>query len=99
LAISAATWKRGLAAAVELRRSAHREMPFDLLVSPVLATEPPPADCWEPDVRAGLTHWTRPFNFLRWPAIAFGNLQLAGRDRDVVLGAALALEESGLGPV
>ena len=57
-----------------------------------MAVEPPPDDSWEPDVRAGMTRWTRPFNFLRWPAIAVGGIQIAGRDRDTVLGAALALE-------
>ena len=58
--------------------------------------DPPPDDCWEPDVRAAMTRWTRPFNFLGWPAIAVGGLQIAGRDRSVVLGAALALEARGV---
>jgi hypothetical protein len=39
-----------------------------------------------------MTRWTRPYNFLGWPAIAVGSIQIAGRDRDTVLGAALALE-------
>jgi hypothetical protein len=53
-------------------------------------------DCWEPDVRTAMTRWTRPFNFLGWPAIAIGGLQIAGPDRDKVLGAALELEAHGL---
>lgn len=96
--ITAVRWQMGLAARRELRRRARSELRFDVLVSPVMAIEPPPVDCWEPDVRAGMTRWTRPFNFLGWPAIAIGGIQLAGRSRDVVLGAALALEEAGLRP-
>jgi aspartyl-tRNA(Asn)/glutamyl-tRNA(Gln) amidotransferase subunit A len=93
--ITADQWQRGLAAARRLRRLARRALPFDLLVSPVLAMEPPPADCWELDVRAEMTRWTRPFNFLGWPAIAIGGIQLAGRSREIVLGVALASERAG----
>jgi hypothetical protein len=46
-------------------------------------------------VRLALSAYTRPFNLLGWPAIALGELQLAGRDADVVIGAALALEREG----
>jgi hypothetical protein len=63
-----------------------------------MATEPPPDDCWELDVRGAMSRWTRPFNFLRWPAIAIGGVQLAGRNRDAVLGLALALEAAGWRP-
>jgi Asp-tRNA(Asn)/Glu-tRNA(Gln) amidotransferase A subunit family amidase len=94
--ISAVRWQRGLVAARELRRQARARLACDLLVGPVMAIDPPPDDCWELDVRAAMTRWTRPFNFLGWPAIAIGGLQIAGRDRDVVLGAALELGASGL---
>ena len=90
--VTAVQWQRGLAAVRALRRRARTQLDFDLLLSPVMAVEPPPDDCWEPDVRAGMTRWTRPFNFLGWPAIAVGSIQIAGRDRDTVLGAALTLE-------
>jgi aspartyl-tRNA(Asn)/glutamyl-tRNA(Gln) amidotransferase subunit A len=90
--ITAVQWQRGLAAVRALRRLARARLDFDILLSPVMAVEPPSDDCWEPDVRAGMTRWTRPFNFLGWPAIAVGGIQIAGRDRDTVLGAALALE-------
>ncbi len=90
--ITAVQRQRGEAALRELRRAAGASLDFDILVSPVMAIEPPPADCWEPDVRAAMTRWTRPFNFLGWPAIAVGGIQIAGRDRDTVLGMALALE-------
>jgi aspartyl-tRNA(Asn)/glutamyl-tRNA(Gln) amidotransferase subunit A len=96
--ISAVRWQKGLAAARELRKRARFGLGFDILVGPVMAIEPPPDDCWELDVRAAMTRWTRPFNFLGWPAIAMGGLQIAGRDRDVVLAAALELEASGLPP-
>ena len=43
-----------------------------------------------------MTAWTRPFNFLGWPAIAIGGLQIAGPDRDKVLAAALELEARGV---
>ena len=68
--------------------------PVDLVVSPTLGIPVPPDDCWELDVRGGLTLHTRPWNLLDWPAIAIGGLQIAGRDEAVVLGAALAWEEA-----
>ncbi|MEZ5099914.1 MAG: amidase [Thermoleophilia bacterium] len=71
-----------------------RELEVDLLVSPTLGIEPPPADVWEPDVRVEMTMRTRPFNQLGWPAIALGDLQLAGLDDLTVLGLALAWEEA-----
>jgi aspartyl-tRNA(Asn)/glutamyl-tRNA(Gln) amidotransferase subunit A len=76
------------------RARAAREPDVDLLVSPVLAIEPPPIDVWEPDVREPLSRYTRPFNYLGWPAIAIGDLQIAGRDDRTVLAAALAWEEA-----
>jgi aspartyl-tRNA(Asn)/glutamyl-tRNA(Gln) amidotransferase subunit A len=92
--ITAVQWQRGLAAVRALRRRARTQLDFDILLSPVMAIEPPPSDCWEPDVRAAMTRWTRPFNFLGWPAVAVGGVQIAGRDRASVLGAALAVEAS-----
>lgn len=76
------------------REQASREPPVDLLVSPTLSIEPPPIDVWEPDVRVPLSRYTRPFNYLGWPAIAIGGLQIAGRDDRAVLAAALAWEEA-----
>ncbi len=67
---------------------------FDLLVTPTLSAPPPPADCVEVDVRAAMTLYTFPFNALGWPALAIGNVQLAGRPGDdaLVLAAGAALE-------
>jgi Asp-tRNA(Asn)/Glu-tRNA(Gln) amidotransferase A subunit family amidase len=76
------------------RERAREVPPVDLVVSPTLGIEVPPDDCWELDVRGGLTLHTRPWNLLDWPAIAIGGLQIAGRDEATVLGAALAWEEA-----
>jgi aspartyl-tRNA(Asn)/glutamyl-tRNA(Gln) amidotransferase subunit A len=94
--ITVVRWRRGRADLREFRRRARSEMRFDVLVGPVMDIDPPPVDCWEPDVRAAMTGWTRPFNFLGWPAIAIGGLQIAGPDRDKVLAAALELEARGV---
>jgi Asp-tRNA(Asn)/Glu-tRNA(Gln) amidotransferase A subunit family amidase len=64
----------------------------DLYVSPTLAGPVPSLDVWEPDVRVALVGYTRIFSFLGWPAISIGDMQLAGPDVGVVLGAALAWE-------
>lgn len=85
---------RGVSALRELRERTRAELDVDVVVSPTLAIEPPPDDCWEPDVRVPMTAWTRPFNFLGWPAIAIGGLQIAGPDDRTVLAAALAWEEA-----
>ncbi len=90
--MTAVQWQRGVAAVRALRRKSRSASECDVLLSPVMAIEPPADDCWEPDVRAAMTRWTRPFNFLGWPAIAIGGIQIAGRDRDAVLGIALAVE-------
>ena len=97
--ISAVAWQRGLGALRALRERGRREPAVDLVISPVMDIEPPQDDCWEPDVRAAMTRWTRPFNFLGWPAIAIGALQISGRDRATVLGAALGLEAAGRWPI
>ena len=45
-------------------------------------------------MREPLSRFTRPFNYLGWPAIAIGGLQIAGRDGLAVLAAALAWDEA-----
>jgi aspartyl-tRNA(Asn)/glutamyl-tRNA(Gln) amidotransferase subunit A len=65
----------------------------DLLLSPTTGvTEFPPAGADELAVRIPFSAYTRVFNFLGWPAIALGNLQLAGRDTQTLIAAALAFE-------
>jgi aspartyl-tRNA(Asn)/glutamyl-tRNA(Gln) amidotransferase subunit A len=94
----AVDYYRGIIALRDLRTRAPQGLPFDVIACPTLAIETPPADCWEPDVRIGMTANTRPFNFLGWPAIAIGNLHLAGPDEETVLGVALAWAEAHPGP-
>ena len=74
------------------RKAASAAVQPDLFVSPTLAGAVPALDVWEPDVRVEMVGYTRTFSFLGWPAIAIGDLQLAGRDATMVLGAALAWE-------
>jgi aspartyl-tRNA(Asn)/glutamyl-tRNA(Gln) amidotransferase subunit A len=76
------------------RAQARHEPAVDLLVSPTLGIQPPPIDVWEPDVRGPLSRNTRPYNYLGWPAIAIGGLQIGGRDDLTVLAAALAWEDA-----
>ena len=91
-------WRRAFAVAVE---------PFDLLLLPTLAVTPPRVGDPDPANRGRLLGLTQPFNFLGWPALSLPcgvddaglpvGLQLVGRDDDVVLGAALALEAAAAG--
>jgi Asp-tRNA(Asn)/Glu-tRNA(Gln) amidotransferase A subunit family amidase len=76
------------------RASIEAQVDVDLLVSPTLGTEIPAADAFEPAIRDDVGRYTRPFNYLTWPAIAIGNLQIAGPSDITVLGAALAWEEA-----
>jgi aspartyl-tRNA(Asn)/glutamyl-tRNA(Gln) amidotransferase subunit A len=78
------------------RARAAGEPAVDLVLSPTLGmTELPPAGVDELEVRLAFSAYTRPFSYLGWPAIAIGDLQLAGRDAAVVIAAALALERDG----
>ena len=82
-------------ALAEWRERAAREPAADVFVSPTLGLdEIPPIDVSELEVRLPLSMWTRPFNYLGWPAIAIGHVQLAGRRDGAVLGAALAWERA-----
>lgn len=81
-------------ALVRWRAAAESQPKVDLLLSSTITMSPPSHDVWEPDVRIQMVSNTRIFNFLDWPAIAIGNLQLAARDEQVLLSAALAWEDS-----
>ncbi len=75
------------------RAAAEREPAVDLVASPVLGlAELPEAGVDELAIRLPFSEWTRAFSYLGWPAIAVGELQLAGRDVATVVGAALAVE-------
>jgi aspartyl-tRNA(Asn)/glutamyl-tRNA(Gln) amidotransferase subunit A len=88
----------GAADVAEARRALHRwrrrarDGALDVYVTPVLSIPVPQIDVWEPDVRVSMVANTRTFSFLGWPAIAIGNIQLAGPDERKVLSAALAWE-------
>jgi aspartyl-tRNA(Asn)/glutamyl-tRNA(Gln) amidotransferase subunit A len=83
---------------LQWRERVNSSSTVDLYVSQTLAGPIPEITVWEPDVRVAMIGNTRAFSFLGWPAIAIGDLQLAGPDPVVVLGAALAWEEA-LAPV
>jgi aspartyl-tRNA(Asn)/glutamyl-tRNA(Gln) amidotransferase subunit A len=94
-AISAVDYHEAKLALRRWRRQTQAEIEVDLLVSPTLGIPVPAADAYEPSIRDQLGRNTRPFNYLGWPAIAIGNLQIAGRKDQVLLAAALAWEAAG----
>ena len=79
-------------ATVEAWKAAARDEPaVDVIVSPVLGlAELPANDTPEVEFRIPFSAYARVFNFLGWPAIAIGDLQLAARDPRTLLEAALA---------
>jgi aspartyl-tRNA(Asn)/glutamyl-tRNA(Gln) amidotransferase subunit A len=86
----------GRRALAEWRALAAREPDVDLVLAPTLGyDELPPAGVDELGVRLPFSAYTRAFSYLGWPAIAIGEIQLAGRDGTIVLAAALALEREG----
>lgn len=86
--------RRARAALAKWRAAARSEPDVDLLASPALGLlELPLAGVDELEVRLPFSAYTRPFSYLGWPAIAMGELQLAGRDPEVLLAAALAIEQ------
>jgi aspartyl-tRNA(Asn)/glutamyl-tRNA(Gln) amidotransferase subunit A len=92
------------AAAARRRRDEYRERAeatlddFDLLITPTLSIEPPPADVKELSVREAMIRFTIPFNSLGWPALSIPlggtSVQIVGRPGDdgLVLAAGLSLE-------
>jgi aspartyl-tRNA(Asn)/glutamyl-tRNA(Gln) amidotransferase subunit A len=94
--VTAAEAQAGHAALRAWRAAAAREPDVDLVITPTLGmAELPPAGVDELEVRLAISAFTRPFSYLGWPAVAMGELQLAGRDAAVVIGAALAVEQAG----
>jgi aspartyl-tRNA(Asn)/glutamyl-tRNA(Gln) amidotransferase subunit A len=86
----------GRRALAEWRALAAREPDVDLVLAPTLGyDELPPAGVDELGVRLPFSAYTRAFSYLGWPAIAIGEIQLAGRVGTIVLAAALALEREG----
>jgi aspartyl-tRNA(Asn)/glutamyl-tRNA(Gln) amidotransferase subunit A len=104
LAISDGEYEAAVAARAALVARAEAVLHgFDLLLTPTLASVPPPADVVETEIRSELTRFTFPFNALGWPALAVpaglaedglpASVQLVGRSGDdaLVLAAGLAL--------
>ena len=97
IALGDGEYAAGLRAREEYREQADAALAgFDLLVTPVLSVDVPPADVDELEIRAGVTLYTFPFNALGWPALAVGGTQIVGRPGDdgLVLAAGLALEHA-----
>ena len=95
LSVNAATY-RALQAELEVWRAlCDQELPFDLLAGPVFVGSPPKLDEPEtPGLLLRISHLTRPYNLLGWPAaVTRDGVMFAGRSDSVVLGAALAWEE------
>jgi aspartyl-tRNA(Asn)/glutamyl-tRNA(Gln) amidotransferase subunit A len=93
LTVTAEQADEGRRALAAWREVAAREPDVDLVLAPTLGYDDlPPAGVDELGVRLPFSAYARAFSYLGWPAIAIGPLQLAGRDAQTVVGAALALE-------
>ncbi|MDQ6816158.1 MAG: amidase [Actinomycetota bacterium] len=89
--------RRARVALEQWRSRAALEPEVDLIASPALGlSELPLVGVDELEIRLPFSAYTRPFSYLGWPAIAVGELQLAGRDASTMLAAALALERDGI---
>jgi aspartyl-tRNA(Asn)/glutamyl-tRNA(Gln) amidotransferase subunit A len=79
------------AAMAAWQRAAATDPAADVIVSPVLGVAEWPAfGTPEEEFRIAFSAYARPFNFLGWPAIAIGDVQLAARDMRTLLEASLA---------
>jgi aspartyl-tRNA(Asn)/glutamyl-tRNA(Gln) amidotransferase subunit A len=84
----------GRAAMLAWREAARDEPRVDVIVSPALGLpELPAAGTPEHEFRIPFSAYARAFNFLGWPAIAIGDTQLAARDGQTLLEAALAWDD------
>jgi aspartyl-tRNA(Asn)/glutamyl-tRNA(Gln) amidotransferase subunit A len=85
---------RARAGLAQWRSQALTEPGVELIASPTLGLlELPHSGVDELEVRLPFSAYTRPFSYLGWPAIAVGELQLAGRDAGILLAAALAIDD------
>ena len=91
LATTPEAYEHARAAMAAWQRAAATDPPVDVIVSPVLGLpELPAAGTPEHEFRIPFSAYARTFNFLGWPAIAIGGLQLAARDMRTLLEASLA---------
>jgi aspartyl-tRNA(Asn)/glutamyl-tRNA(Gln) amidotransferase subunit A len=99
IAITTEEYERGLDAMHAWQRTAATAPDVDVIVSPVLGIAQWPAiETPEHEFRLPFSAYARPFNFLGWPAIAIGDVQLAARDMRTLLEAALAWPTGSRGP-
>lgn len=93
--VDAAQEQAGREALAAWRATAAHVPDVDLVASPTLGLGGlPRAGVDELEVRVSFSAYTRAFSYLGWPAIALGELQLAGREPAGVLAAALAIERA-----
>jgi len=91
LATTREAYEHARAAMAAWQRAAATDPAVDVIVSPVLGLpELPAAGTPEHEFRIPFSAYARTFNFLCWPAIAIGGLQLAARDMRTLLEASLA---------
>jgi aspartyl-tRNA(Asn)/glutamyl-tRNA(Gln) amidotransferase subunit A len=91
LATTPEAYEHARAAMAAWQRAAAIDPAVDVIVSPVLGLpELPAAGTPEHEFRIPFSAYARTFNFLGWPAIAIGGLQLAARDMRTLLEASLA---------
>ena len=91
LATTPEAYERARAAMAAWQRAAATDPAVDVIVSPVLGLpELPASGTPEHEFRIPFSAYARTFNFLGWPAIAIGGLQLAARDMRTLLEASLA---------
>jgi aspartyl-tRNA(Asn)/glutamyl-tRNA(Gln) amidotransferase subunit A len=91
LATTPEAYEHARAAMAAWQRAAATDPAVDVIVSPVLGLpELPAAGTPEHEFRIPFSAYARTFNFLGWPAIAIGGLQLAARDMRTLLEASLA---------
>ncbi len=91
LATTPEAYEHARAAMAAWQRAAATDPAVDVIVSPVLGLpELPAAGTPEHEFRIPFSAYARTFNFLGWPAIAIGGLQLAARDMRTLLKVSLA---------
>ena len=91
LATTPEDYARAREAMAAWQRAAASDPAVDVIVSPVLGLpELPAAGTPEHEFRIPFSAYARAFNFLGWPAIAIGGLQLTARDTRTLLEASLA---------
>jgi aspartyl-tRNA(Asn)/glutamyl-tRNA(Gln) amidotransferase subunit A len=84
-------YERAREAMAAWQRAAATDPAVDVIVSPVIGLpELPAAGTPEHEFRIPFSAYARTFNFLGWPAIAIGPVQLAARDMRTLLEVALA---------